>query len=104
MHRLDLSQMVMLKDNQIWSCGRSIKATVKKAWGISSFSQKIEAEYQSLKEALIATKVGVDMVMLDNFAPDQLRAGAQAFKDSNAQMKVEASGGITIKHQKCKTR
>jgi nicotinate-nucleotide pyrophosphorylase (carboxylating) len=41
-HRLDLSQMVMLKDNHIWSCGGSIEAAVKKARGVSGFCQSLE--------------------------------------------------------------
>ena len=95
-HRLDLSQMVMLKDNHIWSCGGSIDAAVKKARGVSGFSQKIEVECQSLEEALIAAEAGADVVMLDNFAPDRLRADAKAFKESYPHVTVEASGGITI--------
>jgi nicotinate-nucleotide pyrophosphorylase (carboxylating) len=40
-HRQDLSQMVMLKDNHIWSAG-SISAAVKKARTAAGFSMKIE--------------------------------------------------------------
>jgi nicotinate-nucleotide pyrophosphorylase (carboxylating) len=40
-HRLDLSQMVMLKDNHIWSAG-SITNAVKKARTAAGFSMKIE--------------------------------------------------------------
>ncbi|KAL3817656.1 hypothetical protein ACHAXA_002001 [Cyclostephanos tholiformis] len=95
-HRLDLSQMVMLKDNHVWSCGGSIDAAVRKARDVSGFSQKIEVECQSLEEALIAAGAGADVVMLDNFTPDRLRADAKAFKERYPHVKVEASGGITI--------
>lgn len=40
-HRQDLSQMVMLKDNHIWSAG-SITAAVSKAKTMAGFSIKIE--------------------------------------------------------------
>ena len=40
-HRLNLSQMVMLKDNHIWSCG-SISDAVSKARRACGFSSKIE--------------------------------------------------------------
>lgn len=40
-HRMDLSQMVMLKDNHIWSAG-SITNAVKKARTVAGFSMKIE--------------------------------------------------------------
>ena len=95
-HRLDLSQMVMLKDNHVWSCGGSIEAAVKKARGVSGFSQKIEVECQSLEEALTAAGAGADVVMLDNFEPDDLKRDAKLFKEKYPHVTVEASGGITI--------
>lgn len=95
-HRLDLSQMVMLKDNHIWSCNGSIEQAVKKARGVSGFSQKIEVECQRLEEALIAAKAGADVVMMDNFSPTQLKKDAKSFKEQYPHVTVEASGGITI--------
>mmetsp|Transcript_4904 Transcript_4904/g.9719 ORF Transcript_4904/g.9719 Transcript_4904/m.9719 type:complete len:194 (+) Transcript_4904:61-642(+) len=60
-HRLDLSQMVMLKDNHVWSCGGSIAEAVKKARVVSGFSQNIEVECQSLEEAFVAAEAGADV-------------------------------------------
>jgi nicotinate-nucleotide pyrophosphorylase len=62
-HRLDLSQMVMLKDNHIWSAG-SITNAVKLARKAAGFSQKIEVECQNLQEALEATMAGADVSRL----------------------------------------
>jgi nicotinate-nucleotide pyrophosphorylase (carboxylating) len=93
-HRLDLSQMVMLKDNHLWSCG-SITKAVKLARKAAGFSQKIEVECQSLDEALEAAEAGADIVMLDNFEPDQLQKDASTFKKKYPHVLVEASGGIT---------
>ena len=93
-HRLDLSQMVMLKDNHIWSAG-SISLAVQLARKAAGFSQKIEVECQSLEEALEAAKAGADIVMLDNFEPDQLKQDAKALKEVFPHVLVEASGGIT---------
>jgi nicotinate-nucleotide pyrophosphorylase (carboxylating) len=93
-HRLDLSQMVMLKDNHIWSCG-SIEKAVKLARKASGFSQKIEVECQSLDEAFEAASAGADIVMLDNYSPDRLKQDAEAFKRHYPNVLVEASGGIT---------
>ena len=59
-HRLDLSQMVMLKDNHIWSAG-SITEAVTLARKAAGFSQKIEVECQSLNEAMEAASAGVDV-------------------------------------------
>jgi len=93
-HRLDLSQMVMLKDNHIWACG-SIKKAVQFARKASGFSQKIEVECQSLEDAIEAATHGADIVMLDNFEPGQLRKDAETFKNKFPNVLVEASGGIT---------
>lgn len=93
-HRLDLSQMVMLKDNHIWASGSILKA-VKLARKAAGFSQKIEVECQSLEEALEAARAGADIVMLDNFKAEDLRRDAKAFKEQYPHVIVEASGGIT---------
>lgn len=94
-HRLDLSQMAMLKDNHIVAAG-SITAAVKCARSAAGFSQKIEVECQSLEEAVEAAKAGADIVMLDNFEPSQLKESAASFKVQFPNVLVEASGGITI--------
>jgi len=56
-HRYDLSSMVMLKDNHIWSCG-SITKAVEKARSVAGFSIKIEVECQSEGEAEEAINAG----------------------------------------------
>jgi nicotinate-nucleotide pyrophosphorylase (carboxylating) len=94
-HRLDLSQMTMLKDNHIVAAG-SITSAVKCARLAAGFSQKIEVECQSLEEALEAAKAGADIVMLDNFEPSKLKESAALFKAQFPNVLVEASGGITI--------
>jgi nicotinate-nucleotide pyrophosphorylase (carboxylating) len=86
--------MVMLKDNHIWSCG-SIEKAVKLARKAAGFSQKIEVECQSLDEAFQAAEAGADIVMLDNFKPEQLKKDAATFKQKYPSVLVEASGGIT---------
>ena len=93
-HRVDLSQMVMLKDNHIWSAG-SITKAVQKAKVAAGFSHKIEVECQSLEEALEACTCGADIVMLDNFTPESLHHSAKEIKDNFPHVTVEASGGIT---------
>lgn len=94
-HRLDLSQMVMLKDNHIWSAG-SITKAVQKAATVAGFTQKIEVECQSLEEAIEAAEAGAHIVMLDNFEPAKLKAGASTLKEKYPHVIVEASGGITM--------
>jgi len=94
-HRLDLSQMVMLKDNHIWASG-SIKSAVTKARSACGFSAKIEVECQNFEEAVEAAKAGADICMLDNFTPEDLKRDAAKLKEQFPHFIVEASGGITV--------
>ncbi|KAJ1876736.1 nicotinate-nucleotide diphosphorylase (carboxylating), partial [Kickxella alabastrina] len=97
-HRMDLSTMVMLKDNHVWSTG-SITKAVEAARGVAGFSIKIEVECQSIEEAFEAIDAGADVVMLDNFVPDDIRLAVVEVKTRGVavgrQVLVEASGGIT---------
>ncbi|XP_029706168.1 nicotinate-nucleotide pyrophosphorylase [carboxylating] isoform X2 [Takifugu rubripes] len=94
MHRQDLSGMVMLKDNHIWASG-SITQAVGSARSVCGFSSKIEVECRSVEEASEAATAGADVIMLDNFPPQELHAAAQALKREFPSQVVEASGGVT---------
>eukprot|EP00123_Amoebidium_parasiticum_P018238 comp24143_c1_seq1/m.43908 comp24143_c1_seq1/g.43908 ORF comp24143_c1_seq1/g.43908 comp24143_c1_seq1/m.43908 type:complete len:314 (-) comp24143_c1_seq1:273-1214(-) len=93
-HRMDLSAMVMLKDNHVWTTG-SITNAVKQARSVCGFSMKIEVECQSRAEAEEAIDAGADVVMLDNFTAEGLKADAKLLKEAHPHVLVEASGGIT---------
>ena len=92
-HRNDLSQMVMLKDNHIWSAG-SVGSAVKKARSAAGFSIKIEVECRSLAEATEAAEAGAEIVMLDNFDPQALAVASKTLKELFPHLIIEASGGI----------
>ncbi|KAF9918745.1 hypothetical protein BX616_006119 [Lobosporangium transversale] len=97
-HRMDLSSMIMLKDNHVWSTG-SITAAVEKAKAVGGFSLKIEVECRSEEEADEAIAAGADVVMLDNFEGDALKVAAgnikQRWAAKGRQVLVECSGGVT---------
>lgn len=96
-HRHDLSSMVMLKDNHVWSKG-SITKAVQAARSVAGFSVKIEVEVQSETEADEAISAGADIVMLDNFTTDGLRVAAQSLKQKwvgKESFLLECSGGLT---------
>uniref|UniRef100_A0A3Q3VZT9 Nicotinate-nucleotide pyrophosphorylase [carboxylating] n=1 Tax=Mola mola TaxID=94237 RepID=A0A3Q3VZT9_MOLML len=93
-HRHDLSGMVMLKDNHIWASG-SITQAVQTARSVCGFSSKIEVECCSAEEAREAAGAGADIVMLDNFLPQELHVEAQALKVEFPTTLIEGSGGVT---------
>ncbi len=69
-HRLHLDDMILIKDNHLAIAG-SVESVVKKAKAIASFTKKIEVEVRRADNALKAAKAGADIVMLDNFSPQQ---------------------------------
>lgn len=92
-HRYDLSSMIMLKDNHVWSTG-SVTNAVQKARQVGGFSIKIEVECRSIAEAEEAARAGAEVVMLDNFEPDALESASRHLKKTFPSLILEASGGI----------
>jgi nicotinate-nucleotide pyrophosphorylase (carboxylating) len=96
-HRMDLSSMIMLKDNHIWANG-SITDAVKKAKSVGGFSLKIEVECRSEEEANEAIEAGADIIMLDNFDAKGISTCAESLKkrwNAKKSFLIEASGGLT---------
>lgn len=97
MHRFDLSSMIMLKDNHIWSTG-SITDAIVSAHKVGGFSIKVEIEVQSYDEAVEAITAGGDIIMLDNFTGAELQEVARKLKEEfgkSHKFLLECSGGLT---------
>lgn len=96
-HRNDLSSMIMLKDNHIWSSG-SITAAIQQAREVGGFSLLLDVEVGSEAEADEAIEAGADIIMLDNIEGSELVRVATALKEKwKGQRKFlfETSGNIT---------
>ena len=96
-HRMDLSAMIMLKDNHVAAAG-SISKAVAAAKAAGGFAVKVEVECQSEEEADEAIDAGADVVMLDNFTSEGVKVVAKSLKDRWRNKKtfmVEVSGGLT---------
>lgn len=94
-HRMDLSSMCMLKDNHVWAVGGGVASAVREARRVVGFSGKIEVECRTVQEAREAAESGAEVVMLDNFKPEQVRAAVQVLKSEFPRVCVEVSGGLT---------
>ena len=94
-HRLRLDDCVLIKDNHIAIVG-SVAEAVKRAREAVSFTKKIEVEVSTPEEALEAARAGADIVMLDNFSPEEVRRALELLEDAGLRSKVvvEASGRI----------
>lgn len=95
-HRFRLDDCVLIKDNHIAIIG-DISLAIKKVRQNVSFSKKIEVEVETLEDAVIAAKLDVDIIMLDNMNPEQIKEVISVLEDSNLRKNViiEISGGIT---------
>lgn len=91
-HRFSLSDGILIKDNHIGYAG-SISAAVKLVKENSSFVRKIEVETESKNDVLEALEAGVDIIMLDNMSPSQVK---EMVKLINGRAIIECSGNITL--------
>ena len=93
-HRLNLSQMLMLKDNHIDQAG-SIAAAVAKLRDTYRPCPPIEVECRSLDHVQEAVAARVDRIMLDNMQPDEIAACLRHIPD---EIESEISGGVTLQN------
>ena len=93
-HRFRLDDCVLIKSDHVKLVG-SVKEAVKRARR-ASFTKKIEIEVSNAKDALEAARLGVDIVMLDNVLPAEVKHAIELLKRAGLreQVLIEASGGI----------
>ncbi len=91
-HRNDLGSAVLIKDNHIAAAG-GIASAIARARQHAAHTSRIEVEVESLPLLEEALKAGADIVMLDNFAEQDIE---QAVKLCSGRALVEVSGGVTL--------
>jgi nicotinate-nucleotide pyrophosphorylase (carboxylating) len=94
-HRYSLDDMVLIKNNHIAAVGGVIQA-VRLAKSKVSFSKKISCEVRTLEETLAAAENGADIILLDNFSPEEIKQIISVLEKKGLRNRVllEASGGI----------
>ncbi len=95
-HRFALYDMVLIKDNHKKVAG-GIREAIRKVKEKISPAYRIEVEVESIEELEEALHEGVDIVMLDNFAPEQVREGVNMV---GGRVEIEVSGNITLENIK----
>ena len=91
-HRLGLDQGVMLKDNHIAIAGSIARAVARVREQLPVLT-RLEVECDRLEQVREALEAGVDVIMLDNMPPAQMR---EAVAMVAGRAKIEASGGIRL--------
>ena len=92
LHRFNLSDCAMIKDNHIRLAG-SITGAVNKLRENISHAQKIEVECDTLEQVKEAVSVKADIIMLDNMSVDTMKKAVEII---NHQAVVEASGNVKL--------
>lgn len=91
-HRYNLSDCAMIKDNHVKFAGSITKAVEKLRKSISH-AHKIEVECDTLEQVREAVACNVDIIMLDNMSCDMMR---EAVKIIDHKAIVEASGNVNM--------
>ena len=94
-HRFRLDDCIMIKNNHIL-IAKGIKNVIQAIRKSRSFSKKIEIEVQNMAEAREALKEKVDMIMFDNFSPEEGKEALDTFRKEGLldDIIIEFSGGI----------
>lgn len=93
LHRFNLSDCVMLKDNHIKLAGGSIEKAVAKVRENISHAHKIEVECDTFEQVKASVCAGADIIMLDNMSVAQMKECVE-YIDGRAI--VEASGNVNL--------
>jgi len=99
-HRMSLSDAALVKDNHVVAAGGVAEAfdAVRALWpGLA-----VEVEVDSLAQLSDVLDAGADLVLLDNFVPEQMRlavgiAAEHAAHSGRPRALLEASGGLTLR-------
>jgi len=92
LHRFNLADCAMIKDNHIKFSGSLTNAVMKLKQHISH-AHKIEVECDTLEQVKEALNCGVDIIMLDNMTLEQMKEGVKLI---NGRAVVEASGNVNL--------
>jgi len=91
-HRFGLYDGVLIKDNHIAAVGGVYEA-VNRARQKVAHVLKIEVEVENLKDLEAAINAGADVILLDNFSPEEMKAAVAV---TAGRCLLEASGGVTL--------
>lgn len=92
-HRLNLSEMAMIKDNHVAKAG-SIDSAVQSIRAKNP-NKKIELEIDRLEQLTEAIASKPDIILLDNFSETETEIAIERLRKEAPQLRIECSGGIT---------
>ncbi len=97
LHRLDLEDTVMIKDNH-WHAlakrGRTLKETLSAA--ADSGTRALYVEVENTDQVELACAAGATRLLIDNQSPATLGEWVQLARRLSPDIEIEASGGISL--------
>lgn len=93
-HRFGLADMALVKDNHIAAAG-GITAAYDRVRALAS-SIPVEIEVDTLDGLREAIAAGADMVLIDNFTPEEMSEAVALRDELGSAVELEASGGLTL--------
>ena len=94
-HRSGLDDGILIKDNHLVLAG-GVAEAVRRARAGAPHLLKVEVEVESMGELREALAAGADVVLLDNMAPDEVRASVEVVRRESPGTVVEVSGGVDL--------
>jgi nicotinate-nucleotide pyrophosphorylase (carboxylating) len=98
-HRLDLSDVVMIKDNHwraLEQSGRTLMAALAEAREDGVSDCYVEAE--TLTQVELALAAGANRILIDNQSPETVRTWGDYARGRVPTIEIEATGGITLEN------
>ncbi len=92
--RIGLFDGILIKENHIAAAG-GIKPVLEQAFRLAKPGTSVQIEVESLEQLDEALAAGAELILLDNFDLDNLRAAVQ---HTGKRAELEASGGITLEN------
>jgi nicotinate-nucleotide pyrophosphorylase (carboxylating) len=97
-HRMGLYDEIMIKENHLYLSGMNLEQAIARLRQAHP-DTRLTAEAEDLDEARAAIKAGADIVLLDEFSLEDIRAAVEfRGKDDESVRKtqLEVSGGVTL--------
>jgi len=97
-HRMGLYDEMMIKENHLYLSGLKLPEAIAMLREANP-GKRLTAEAENLAEAKAAIDAGADIVLLDDFSLEDIRAAVTYRGSSDADVKktqLEVSGGVTL--------
>ena len=93
-HRIGLYDEVLIKNNHIDAAGGDVARAIELCRSKNAPGTVIEVEVRDMNELEQAVSAKPDIILLDNYSPEEIRVAIYFIRSKDLGIKIEASGGI----------